>query len=251
MSLGVVDLIILIFLVLGGIVGFKNGVIKEGTQFIGTMLVVIISFLLKDRLMVFLYESLPFFDFFGFIKGISAINILFYQLVSFLVIFLALTFVLKVLIVVTGFIEWLLKMTVFLRFPSKVLGIVVGILEYYVYIFVVLYVLSIPMFNLTFVNDSKFANVILDDTPILSDMVDDTVDVYVDVWEIIKDKNNNVNKTNTLVLATMLDNKLITVESAKKLVETNKVIVDDPVFLDNYEMDGDLYDKLKEVYYGN
>ena len=158
---------------------------------------------------------------------------------------------LKVLIVVTGFIEWLLKMTVFLRFPSKVLGIVVGILEYYVYIFVVLYVLSIPMFNLTFVNDSKFANVILDDTPILSDMVDDTVDVYVDVWEIIKDKNNNVNKTNTLVLATMLDNKLITVESAKKLVETNKVIVDDPGFLDNYEMDGDLYDKLKEVYYGN
>ena len=84
MSLGVVDLIILIFLVLGGIVGFKNGVIKEGTQFIGIMLVVIVSFLLKDRLMVFLYESLPFFDFFGFIKGISAINILFYQLVSFL-----------------------------------------------------------------------------------------------------------------------------------------------------------------------
>ena len=135
MNIGAVDLLILIFLVLGGIVGFKNGAIKEGTQFIGTMLIVIVAFLLKDRLMVFLYESLPFFDFFGFIKGVSAVNILFYQLISFLIIFLGLTFVLKVLTMVTGLIELLLKMTIFLSIPSKILGLFVGMLEYYVYLF--------------------------------------------------------------------------------------------------------------------
>ena len=147
MIIRIVDAFIILFILLGGVVGYKNGAIKEGMQFIGILVVVIVSFLLKDRLMVVLYENLPFFDFFGFIKGISAINILFYQLVSFLIIFAALTFLLKVLIVITGFIEWMLKLTVFLKIPSKILGIFVGVLEFYVYTFLILYILNMPIFN--------------------------------------------------------------------------------------------------------
>ena len=251
MNIGIVDLIILIFLVLGCIVGFKNGVIKEGTHFVGTILIVIVSFMLKDRLMVFLYENLPFFDFFGFIKGVSAVNILFYQLISFLIIFLVLFFAFRIILVVTGLIEWVIKMTVFLSLPSKILGMVVGFIEYYVYIFIILFVLSIPLFNLSIINESVFKDKILKDTPILSDMVSDTVDVYVDVFDIIKDKDNDVNTTNTLVIATMLDNKLITIESVRELIGKNKIIINDDSFLDKYQSDGDLYDKLKEVYYGN
>ena len=122
MVISLVDAIIILLILMGGIVGYKNGFIKEGMQFVGMLFIVIVSFLLKDSLMVLLYENLPFFNFFGFIKGISAINILFYQLIAFLIIFLALTFILKVLIVITGFIEWMLKLTVFLKIPSKILG---------------------------------------------------------------------------------------------------------------------------------
>ena len=139
MVISLVDAIIILLILMGGIVGYKNGFIKEGMQFVGMLFIVIVSFLLKDSLMVLLYENLPFFNFFGFIKGISAINILFYQLIAFLIIFLALTFILKVLIVITGFIEWMLKLTVFLKIPSKILGIFVGILEFYVYTFIVIF----------------------------------------------------------------------------------------------------------------
>ena len=249
MVLNIIDVFIIIFLILGAIVGFKNGAIKEGTKFIGLFAIIIISFLLKDRLMVVLYENLPFFDFFGMIKGISAINILLYQLVSFVVIFLALFFFLKVLLVITGLIEWLLKLTIFLSIPSKILGIFVGLLEYYIYVFIALYVIAMPIFNFDAVNESSLANKILDDTPILSDMVDDTVDVYTDVWNIIKLKDDKSNKeVNTLVLATLLDNNLITIESVKKLVLTNKITIEDETILDNYVEDGDLYDKLMEKY---
>ena len=119
MVISLVDAIIILLILMGGIVGYKNGFIKEGMQFVGMLFIVIVSFLLKDSLMVLLYENLPFFNFFGFIKGISAINILFYQLIAFLIIFLALTFILKVLIVITGFIEWMLKLTIFLKIPSR------------------------------------------------------------------------------------------------------------------------------------
>ena len=125
----------------------------------------------------------------GIIQGIDALNILLYQLISFLVIFFLLYFILRVLIVITGLVEWLVKMTVFLSLPSKIIGLFICVLEYYVYIFFVLYVLNMPVFNLSFVSGSKFGGMILKNTPILSEMADDTVEVYGDVWKIIQNKS--------------------------------------------------------------
>ena len=249
MNIGIVDLIIIIFILLGGIVGFKNGVIKETTKFLGLFIIIIISFLLKDQLMVAFYENLPFFNFFGIIRGIDAINILFYQLIAFLVIFIALMFLLKVLVVITGLVEVLVKMTVFLSLPSKILGAIVGAIEFYVYIFIILYVLNMPIFNLTIISDSMLGSKVLESTPILSDLTNDTVSVYSDVWDIIKNKENKENKEiNTLVLASLLDHKLISIDSAKKLVQTNKIIISDESILDNYEEDSSFYFYLKEKY---
>lgn len=250
MSLNLVDAFIVLFLAMGGIIGFKSGVIKELTRFIGLFLVIIVAFSLKDNLMVMFYENLPFFNFFGVIRGLDAMNILFYQLLAFLIIFIALMFILKVLVVITGLVEWLLKLTIFLNMPSKILGAVVGMLEYYVYLFIALYVLNMPIFNLSFVNDSKFGNEILKNTPILSEQVDDTVAVYSDIFKILKNKENRSNKeVNTMVLVTLLENKLITVDSAKKLVNSNKIIISDDNILDEYQEDDDLYTKIKERYY--
>lgn len=249
MNIGLVDLIIIIIIALGAVVGFKNGAIKEATKFIGFLVIVFIAFLLKDKLTVLLYENLPFFNFFGLIKGLDAINILFYQLISFLVIFIALLFLLKVLVVITGLVELLVKMTVFLSLPSKIIGAIVGAIEFYIYIFIVLYVLNTPVFNLSYVSDSMFGNKILNDTPILSGLVNDTVSVYSDVWNIVKNKDNKNNEEiNTLVLVSLLDHKLITVESAKKLVKSNKIIITDETILDNYDESDDLFNTLKENY---
>lgn len=245
MSLGIVDAFIVLFLVMGALIGFKSGVIKELTKFLGFFAVIVISFLLKDTLMVLFYENLPFFNFFGIIRGIDAMNILFYQLLSFLIIFAAFMFVLKVLLVVTGLVEWLLKMTIFLSLPSKILGAVVGMIEYYVYIFLVLYILTMPVFNLSYVSESRFANQVLEDTPFLSGLIDDTVEVYSDVWQILRNKEGNTSKeVNTLVLATLLDHDLIEIDSAKKLVEANKIIILDKSLLDQYDDEVSFFEKI-------
>jgi len=245
MIVSLVDVIIVLMILMGAIVGFKNGAIKEGTKFIGLFVIIIISFILKDKLMVLMYENLPFFNFFGLIKGLDAINILLYQLISFLVIFAALMFVLRVLLVITGLIEWLLKMTVFLSIPSKFIGIFVGALEYYVYLFICLYILNMPIFGLTFVSESKFGTAMLENTPILSELVDDTVKVYTDVWSVIKNRGNLTNKqVNTFVLATLLDNKLITIDSARELVESNYIIIEDNSILDKYDEDESFFEEI-------
>lgn len=245
MSINIVDVIVILMILMGAIVGFKNGVIKTGTRFIGLFVIIIISFILKDKLMVLMYENLPFFDFFGIIKGIDAINILFYQLLSFLIIFIGLLFILRVLLVITGLIEWLLKMTVFLSIPSKILGLFLGALEYYVYLFIALYILNMPVFGLTFISDSKLGMNILENTPILSNLVDDTVKVYADVWDVVKNRGDLSDKEiNTFVLATLLDNKLISIESTRKLVESNYIIIEDNSILDNYKEDENFFESI-------
>ena len=226
--MNVVDVIIIALLILGGVAGFKAGVIKKLTDFLGMFAVVILAFYLKNYISVIMYENLPFFNFFGLINGINALNILLYEGIAFLVIFILLLFVLKVILLATGLIEKILKATVILSIPSKILGIIVGVIEMYVYIFLVLVIATLPVFDSSFLKDSKMANYILDNTLVLSNVSNEITDIYGDVYDIIdnrKDKSNE--EMNEEILKVLIDKKVVTKESAKKLVERNKVHIND------------------------
>lgn len=226
--MNVVDVVIVVLLILGGVAGFKAGVIKKLTDFLGMFAVVILAFYLKNYISVIMYENLPFFNFFGLINGINALNILLYEVIAFLVIFILLLFVLKVILLATGLIEKILKATVILSIPSKILGIIVGVIEMYVYIFLVLVIATLPVFDYSFLKDSKMANYILDNTLVLSNVSNEITDIYGDVYDIIdnrKDKSNE--EMNEEILKVLIDKKVVTKESAKKLVERNKVHIND------------------------
>ena len=226
--MNVVDVVIVVLLILGGVAGFKAGVIKKLTDFLGMFAVVILAFYLKNYISVIMYENLPFFNFFGLINGINALNILLYEVIAFLVIFILLLFVLKVIHLATGLIEKILKATVILSIPSKILGIIVGVIEMYVYIFLVLVIATLPVFDSSFLKDSKMANYILDNTLVLSNVSNEITDIYGDVYDIIdnrKDKSNE--EMNEEILKVLIDKKVVTKESAKKLVDKNKIHIND------------------------
>lgn len=226
--MNVADIVILIALGFGAVLGFKQGVIKKLTDFVGMFVIVILSFYLKNYLSVIMYENLPFFNFGGFIKGIDTINILFYEIIAFLIVFLLLYFVYKVVLMISGLIEKILKATVILSIPSKILGIVVGVIEAYVYTFLVLVILTLPIFKLPYVRESKMANFILDKTPILSGIAGEMVDIYGNVYEIIDEKDNKTDEQlNDEILKLLIDKNVVTKESAKKLVDRNKVHITD------------------------
>lgn len=226
--MNVADIVILIALGFGAVLGFKQGVIKKLTDFVGMFVIVILSFYLKNNLSVIMYENLPFFSFGGFIKGIDTINILLYEIIAFLIVFAALYFVYKVVLMVSGLIEKILKATVILSIPSKILGIVVGIIESYVYTFLVLVILTLPLIKLPYVRESRLANFMLDKTPILSGIAGEMVDIYSNVYDIIDEKDNKSDEElNDEILRLLIDKNVITKESAKKLVDRNKVHITD------------------------
>lgn len=236
MDINIVDAIIILAILLGGVIGFKEGVIKKLTSVIGLVIVVILSFTLKNFLSVFFYENLPFFDLWGIFKGIQVLNIVFYEMLAFLLIASILTIVYRLLLGITGLIEKILKATVILSIPSKILGFFVGLLENYIWVYLFLFVLTLPVFNIKDIYESKTAMFIIEKTPVLSKYTDKTLDIYNDLYSIVDNREGKSNtQVNEEAMDLMLKYDIITVESAKKLIERNKVQLSDDSFIDNYE----------------
>ncbi len=233
--MSVIDAVIILFLLMGAIIGFKKGIIKSIVSFVGTILVVILSFSLKNTVAVYLYTYLPFFD-----VGIEVLNILIYEAIAFLLVFSVLSIVLRIVIKISGIIETILKFTIILGIPSKILGAIFGLLEMYVFLFVALFVLS--QFNVTspFVTESKLADKILGKTPIVSNVVRDS---YQAVKEVIHLNKNYVDsqdkdKLNQDGLDILLKYNVISVKNASNLLEKNKLNIQDAnTIIEKYRKD--------------
>lgn len=234
--MNIVDSIIIVALVLGAVTGFIRGFFKQTVMFLGTIVVVILSFILKNPLSLILYQNLPFFKF----GGLTSLNILMYEVLAFIICLAILTLALGVIIKVTGVIETLLKATVILALPSKLLGLVVGLIQSIVILYVVLFILSLPTFKVPYINDSKYTNIILTKTPIISGITDGVVKTFDEIYEFTtNDINlNDVNITNTRIVEIMLKNKVVTTDNIKLLSDNGKIEISN---LDN------LINKYKEA----
>lgn len=223
--MNIVDIIILVLLIFGFLLGFVRGFTRELVSLIGIFAILILSFLLKNPISVFLYNNLPFFNFGGIFKDISVINILFYETLAFIIVFFVLTILFKILVSITKVFEKILTATIILGIPSKILGGILGILQSLIYIFITLYILNLPVFNFKFVNDSKVSNIILEKTPILNVVCEKMIDTFNEIIEL-KDEYSNTENTkefNQKALNIMIDKKIISRDNAKKLIKSGKL----------------------------
>lgn len=226
--MNIVDLCIILFIIAGGFIGFKRGFIKELVSCVGFTIVVVAAFLLKNPVSVFLYEHLPFFKFGGVLKGVTVLNILLYEIIAFLVIFGLLMVILKAVLLATTLFEAILNATIVLGIPSKILGAMLGIVQYFILAFIILYVISLPFFHVDFIEESKLKNKILTSTPILSSFVDKGFKV-VDEFASLKEKyesDTNANHFNLETLDLFLKYDVVTIESVERLVEMDKLVID-------------------------
>ena len=223
--MGIVDIIILIFLAFGALLGFKRGFTRQLVSLVGIFVIIVLSFLFKNPVSVFLYNNLPFFNFGGIFKDITVLNILVYEVIAFFIVFFVLTIIFRILVKITNVFEKILKATIILGIPSKILGAILGVVQNLIYTFIVLYILSLPTFNLTIIKDSKVGNLILDKTPILNKIANKTLSVFNQVVELKEeyDTTTNVGEYNQKTLNIMIESGVITQENAKKLIEKGKI----------------------------
>ena len=220
-----VDSILILFLLLGAVLGFKKGAIKSLVALIGTIVVVVVAYYLKNPVAELLFDYCPFLKFGGAWTGLVTLNILLYEAIAYLLVFVLLSSILSLLIKVSGILETILKMTIILGIPSKIIGAVLGFLEALVFSFIVLFILL--QFNATskMVSDSTLARSIIDKTPIIGHMVNDTYKAIQDINKL-QDKyknDNNKDAYNAEILTIMLKYEVVTPEVTQKLINNKKL----------------------------
>lgn len=217
--INVVDAIIILFLLTGAVLGFKRGAIQTLATLIGTILIIIIAYYLKNPLSVFLYTYLPFFKLGGIFNGITVINILIYEAIAFLIVLGLLSVLLSVILKITGILSKIVDHSIILTLPSKLIGIAVGFLETYVFLFVLLFIFSQFSFSSTVLKDSKYTNIILSKTPFTTGFKNS----YNAFNEIRNLGDNNSSNKDYEALNTLLKYDIITTDNAHKLVDNGKI----------------------------
>jgi len=222
-----IDIIIILFLLMGALAGFKRGVIKSATMFIGAILVIFLAYSLKNPVSKILYSFFPFFNFAGDFEGLTVLNIVIYEALSFLLVYIILMTILQVLIKITGVFEKLLNFTIILGIPSKLLGALFGLLETYLFVFVLLFLLQqLPATNV-YMKDSFLAEKIVNSSPVLSDI---TSEYYHAFEEIISLKDQNMKdkeEYNRQSLDILLKYNITTVDAVEDLIRDEKLNIED------------------------
>lgn len=214
-------LIVLLYMVLG----FKRGVIKTGVSLVGTIAILVVSYVLKDVIANFLMDKLPFFNFGGVFEGITSINILMYNMLSFIVVFVILYCVLNILLTLSGLIEKILKLTVILAIPSKILGALLGLIEGILVAFLFSFVFLHLAPTEKYVMDSKLAIILLERSPFIGRMTTSTTLALEDINNIVNSlkEDDDRSEANFKVLHQLIYWKVISVDEAQKLIDDKKL----------------------------
>ena len=222
-----INIILLVLLALGTYAGFKKGLIKGAVQLIGLVAIIIISYTLRYPLVEFLINKFPFFSF----NGYSTLTILLYNVVAFVLIFVLLYCLLNIILTLTGFIDTLLKFTIIWEIPSKIGGAIIGFLEMWVFLYLVIMIAS--SFNVTaeYLKDSKVADIMINHTPIVGTYLRGIPKAASEIYDGIKmytaDNSKTQEEINLYILQLEINYGLITKQKAQELVDIDKVSVGD------------------------
>jgi uncharacterized membrane protein required for colicin V production len=223
--LNYLDIILIVIILVSMIAGFKRGFFSEVVSLVGLVLIIYVAFVFKENLAIIFFKSFPFFNFGGVFEGITVMNILLYEIISFLVIFIVLGILFKIVLLATNIFEKILKFTIIFGIPSKILGLCVGAIEGYIVGFILLMFLNQPTIAMNTIEHSKFAKPILNETPYISSKTKYIVDSATELYSL-KDKFKNssdANLFNKEALDVLLKNKIVEVSSIDILVDNKKL----------------------------
>ncbi len=224
--MNIVDYIIIIILVLCAFKGFKQGMLPSIVNFVGTFLVFIIAFYVKQPISTLMYENLPFLDFAGIFKGIIGVNILFYEVIAYGLTIVLLAIIFGIVKRISLVFNKILNATIVLTLPNKIIGAIIGIFEGILFSFILLCIASNVNTTTKYVNESKYSGIILNNIPILNSVTSSLTDSSKEIYDTIINNENNKNKANLETIDILMKHNILSYESATKLVNDKKLNID-------------------------
>lgn len=161
----ILSILIIMFILSGIILGIKRGFTYQLIKMLSLFITVVGALFFKNIV------AKLFINYFDFLDMNPHIKIIFYRGIAFILLCFIIRIIIGLLLKLSKKFEKLLNATIILGIPSKILGGILGFIEFYIYAFIILLILSIPIFKVN-VKNSKVANIILNNTPTPSKKVD-------------------------------------------------------------------------------
>ncbi|MCR4581431.1 MAG: CvpA family protein [Bacilli bacterium] len=220
-----IDALLVVIVVIGALRGWRYGGISAAVSLICTILVFIAAYYIKNPVASFLFEKMPFFKFGGMFEGISSLNILLYEAIAYLLCVVVLLIILAMIAKITHILDKLVNLTIILALPSKILGLVLGAIQYYIVVyFIVFILLQIPFTN-KYMNDSELIHGVVDNTPLLSQVTNELYSTYTEVYSVCVNHQSDTDKeaVDYIALDTLMKHEIVTSDSVRVLKEQNKI----------------------------
>lgn len=220
----IVSFIIVLILIADIVAGYKTGFLESGVKFLKTIIAMLFAYFVKAPLSEYMYVNLPFFQFDGIFKGVSAISVLLYELIAFFVVFILIIAILNIISNVLGLERRILRLVSFIGVPNKIMGAIIGGLKSLVMLYFLLSALfvgsSIYGFN---VRDSIGDYIV--ELPILNNTFGNVLDSFEEIGVLAKEYENTQDKEslNNKSIDILLDYGIITKDNLNVLIESGKV----------------------------
>lgn len=178
-----VDILILILLIAGFITGAKRGLIVQLIHMTGFIIALVVAYTYYKPLAEKFVLWIPFPAVTAGSKLTIAVDTLdldqtFYRIIAFALIFIAVKFVLQLVASMFDFLKYL----PILGFISNMVGAVLGFIEFYFILFVLLFVLALLPIDMiqNLISKSILTSWMLDHTPLLSETVKKWWYIYIE-----------------------------------------------------------------------
>ena len=177
------DIIILILLLAGLLVGARRGLIVQLIHMTGFIIALIVAYTyykpLAEKFVLWIpYPTVGSNSNLSFAIDRLDLDQTFYQLIAFALIFFVVKFALQLVASMFDFLSYLPV----LGFLSRITGAVLGFVEFYILLFIFIYVIAlVPFASLqSLVENSSLAGLMLESTPILSETVKNWWYIYTE-----------------------------------------------------------------------
>ena len=218
--MNIVDIIIIIILILFALIGFNNGVIKSLIVLLGFIIVIFAAYALKNIIGDFLVVNLPY--------------VILYQSIAFVILLAIFGLAYRFLVTLSGIFEKILRLTIVLGIPSKIGGLIIGFIEGYIVVYLALFVLTQPFLKMDILNNSSFANKIINNSPIISNFAEGSIRVFNKIKDITETQEQD--EMNIKIVKLILDEQVTSKETMQKLVDKKKIVGEDVIeLINNYQ----------------
>ena len=222
----ILDIGIVLILIMFILIGLKNGVIKQTVSLIGLIVMFVVSYNFKGILGDFFCKILPFDVLPGEIGKLTSLNIIIYEMLSFVMILFVLFLIFEIVMGISKILSKLVDATLILIIPSRILGAVVGLIEGYIVLFIILLFLVIPTSSLNGFKDSSLLPKILYHSPILTNttksLTKPTEEVMTLITKINK-KEISIEEANKELLELELKYNIVSKDTVEEIKDKLKI----------------------------